>query len=128
METETNSQKIEDKLSIEDLRRLTKAKSAQPLPKKEMIALMGKDIELYHVLVHPVSIVDEDTGEVKNTFRVVLEIGPDKFLAFVSDSAIEFARLLEQYKPSLNFEGKLKFRFFEVSTRRGYRTFTFEVV
>jgi len=115
-------------MTLDDLKRLTKAKAAQGLSKKEMKALEGQTLPLYEVMVHPVDIVNDDTGEIVHARRVVLGIGEDRYLAFVSREAETFADLLLAYNPSGVFHGAVEFRFASVETRRGRRTYSFQVV
>jgi hypothetical protein len=116
-------------LTLSDLKRLTKARAAQPIPKNEMIKLAGSPLPLLSVMSHDVTILDQDTGELVHGERVVLEIGEGRYLAFVSQAASEFAKLLLEYRPSGMFdEGEVTFRYFPVETRHSRRTYSFEVI
>lgn len=121
-------------MSLDDLRKITHAKALNALTGTMRDEFAGMPLYLHAIHEHPVSLLIEATGELRSSRRIIWEIedptGGNRpvYLAFVSDSATEFSDLLGQYRPEKVFEPALAVQFKSVRTRKGFTTFSFEVL
>ncbi len=88
---------------------------------------MNKTLHAQQVLGHSYHIVDEETGEISRRFRTVY-LCDEANLSFTSEAATQFGELLLTVMGRGPWEPGVPFRFKMVTTGKGYRTYSFQVV
>lgn len=109
--------------------RLDKARLFRAFQQADLSAddVIGKTICVSHILVHPIDIVREDTGEVIPCHRCVLILDDDRTVGFVSNGilkALSLVCMLEgqgPWKPGLGMVVK------QLSLKNGRRTYTIDL-
>ena len=94
--------------------------------------LIGETIDLTHVLVHPIEVVDRDTGEVKPSHRVVLVSADGAAYQGTSEEnygLLAAIRTIFQLLGGPNKwpEGKLTVKVRQIETNNDHRMFSLEV-
>lgn len=89
---------------------------------------LNKELALCGVLIHPVMMVDKETGEERQLLRSVLVVNGGDTLAFVSDGIVKGINLLVMVEGRGPWEPPLPIRIKQVDTRLGNRTYNIELL
>lgn len=115
-------------MTLEEMKAVSRAKASPTMDKAKQAKLEGETLTLKAAYRHEVTLLNEKTGELESHTRVLLDIGQDAMLSFVSTQAAAFVDMLAEYEPSLAFDPPLAIQFTMVNTRSGRRTYSFAVV
>lgn len=86
-------------------------------------------LEIVNVAAHPVSLIDENTGELVNALRMVVIDKNGKNYDAVSQGIVSsFQKIFAIVGPAPYLEEPLKIKVVEQKTRKGFKTNTIELV
>lgn len=88
----------------------------------------GTVLEIVDVACHPVSLLDENTGEVVNSLRTILIDKDGKNYDAVSNGIVSSLQKIFAIVGQPSFDPPLKIKVVEQKTRKGYKTNTIELV
>lgn len=88
----------------------------------------GEVLEIVDVAGHPVSLLDENTGEVVNAFRTILIDKNGKNYDAVSQGIVSSLQKIFAIVGEPTYNPPLKIKVVEQKTRKGFKTNTIELV
>lgn len=90
--------------------------------------ILGETVELHQFLLHPVQLVNKESGEVSDAVRAAFVLSDGRMLSTCSAGAIRGLKLLCGMCGTGPWSPPLKVRFKQVETRAGRRTYNLELV
>lgn len=88
----------------------------------------GETLEIVDVACHPVTLLDENTGEVVNALRVILVDKNGKNYDAVSQGIVSSLQKVFAIVGQPSYDPPLKLKVVEQKTRKGFKTNTIELV
>lgn len=90
--------------------------------------ILGKPISVTHVLVHPVEIVDEETGEVTPCHRTVFVLDDGRTVGFVSAGILKSLGLICAMEGTGPWPGGITLMVRQITVKRARRMYVIDLI